>query len=622
MSYRTDGIMSKLKSHTIPKHLLFFDTETFVNEDNSGNVSFPFRSVCAIYVEIDKNIKVIKREIEFFYSKELFFEYIISKLDKRVVLHIFAHNIAFDLRVANLFNLWLKIDKNNEPPIINNLVFIWSTNHEKGKAKFIDTANLGVRRVKELGDDLGFPKMEVDFRNVSNEELEKYNQRDVEIIEKFFLEYLRFIDENNLGAFKLTLASQALAAFRTNFYKENIHIHSHNGALLLERDAYYGGRTEVFRIGEMPKEDYYMLDVNSMYPYCMKENQVPVRLIGYADYIQLSRLNELIKTYYCIADVNLDIDDNFAPYRLRRNNNKGLNLSNPYNILYPDSDNYNLIFPIGRFRTVLHHAELEYLIERGHINRINRIAWYDKAYVFNDYVDFFYNRKREYKEAHNKSYYLISKLFNNSLYGKFGQLEPHREYLGFNTEERFERFSEYDEVNQVYTNKLTWNWRTYNEYKLGETSFSYPAIAGSITAFARMYLYELFIIAGKDNIFYCDTDSLIVNSRGFDNLTYLLSEKELGYLDIKHNSQNLIIYGNKDYEIENEIVHKGVPTNSVWQGDNEACYIQFEGFITSWRKNSLGEMRGEYRIKSRKTRYNKGIIDEDGYVFPYVLREF
>lgn len=327
---RRDGRLKSLSRFTIPKHVLFYDTETFVNDDDKSYVTFPFRLGVAIYCKLDGEGNVKLREVYKFKDKQEFLDLCIDLAGNRYKLYVFAHNQGFDLRVLDAFDYYDEQGFEAKPPIINNLVFIYGIKKGKKKIDFIDTSNIGVRSVEQLGLDMGFPKMDVDFKNVSDEDLFTYCQRDVEVLEKFVLNYIQFIVVNNLGSFKVTLASQALAAFRTSFMYDPIHIHTLTGALNLERDAYYGGRTECNFIGYAGQENWYYVDVNSMYPYVMTEYDVPAKLIGYKKKTNSKDLSKLIKDYYVIADVTLNTNEAVYPLRLTNKTDKYNHLKNPH----------------------------------------------------------------------------------------------------------------------------------------------------------------------------------------------------------------------------------------------------------------------------------------------------
>lgn len=618
---RKEGIMKTLSSEGIVKNIIVFDTETHFIKDDNGNIEFPFKLGYAINLRLDMQGNVLReRDIEAYNIESLQSFFLACSL-KKEPLYIFAHNIGFDLRVLDLVSFFRLEGFVSEPPIINNMVFIWTLRRDKEKIVLIDTANLGVRSVASLGKDLGLDKLTIDFENTSDSELMIYCKRDVEILKKFIVSYLNFLLDNRLGSFKPTLASQALTAFRTSFLKEDLYIHNHVGATYLERDSYYGGRSEAFRLGYIGEGDYYYLDVNSMYPHAMIDYDLPNRLYGYSENSSVKELKTLSNRFYLIADVTIFTNSNMYPLRLEHSKKSYNFLHNPEGLPYPKTNSKRLIFPVGRFRTTLHHVELLEALKEKAIIKVHRIAWYDKVSPFKDYINFFYTAKNKYGNEGNLTYRTISKLFLNSLYGKFGQLQPYRECIGMSNSGLYDRETGYSETLESFYQEVTWEGLTYLEYKKGETAFSNPALAGAITANARIALYNFILLAGKENVYYCDTDSLMTNKQGYENLRGYIDKDKIGYLKLEHRARRLVIRAIKDYRLDSVRRFKGLPSTAKKQEPNLWEYINFQGFI-SWLNEGLkGLMKGKVSYKSRRGEYTKGIVDEKGIIHPFYLSE-
>jgi hypothetical protein len=286
--------------------------------------------------------------------------------------------------------------------------------------------------------------------------------------------------------------------------------------------------------------------------------------------------------------------------------------------LYRD---HKFIFPIGRFRTQLHHHELLFAIEHCKILKIHRVAAYQKNSIFNDYVEFFYSEKVRYTQEHNLPYRTIAKLFQNSLYGKFGQLKPHRDLISEEKSNDVWRLTCCNLDTMDTYQQLFWYGVLYHEYKKGETITSYPGLAGAITAIARIRLFEFIIKAGKENVFYTDTDSLIVNQSGYDNLIPFIDEYRLGFLKLEETSNILHIFGNKDYIFGDNVKTKGVPKKANKLDENRWSYMQFEGFISWLNKGAITVPSAKIIQKTRKSVYNKGVILDNGSVIPIELTE-
>lgn len=597
MIERVDGKLKKLKSQKVIQRLLFFDTETYINEVRPKYFEFPIRLGIAIYVELDSDAKVTRRQEHIFYSTDDFLDILNIHNHKGKLLHVFAHNIGFDIRVLHLVHKFHEIGWTSKPPIINAKTFIWKVNTGKGNISFLDTANYGVESVEQLGRDLKVPKLKIDFNTSSESDLIIYCRRDVEVLETFMLGFISFLYTHQLGAFKYTLASQSYTTYRTKFMNIQPHIHTNQEVLDLERRAYHGGRTEAFFIGKLENDMYYDIDVNSMYPYVMEHYKMPIRFLSQARNISIRLLKQQMEHYYFIADVTLDTKDNAYAY-------------------YKDN---KLIFPTGEFRTVLHHIELQYALEHNHIKQVHHSAKYNQAFLFREYVNYMYPLRKEYKANNNLTWSLVIKLMLNSLYGKTGELKSHREEIGLCEPDAI--FIE--PLSYLATKRkghqIGWFGTVYFDYKQGETLYSMPAIAGAITAYARMTLFSYMKIAGQKNVYYCDTDSLFINSTGYKNIQHLIDSSKLGYLKIEDKNRKLTIYGAKDYHFGKSKKTKGVNRKAHQLSENVWEMLQFQSF-NEWLSNGQDIAPSARTItKQRRKEYSKGIVTEIGVVIPHRL---
>lgn len=594
---RQEGALQPLKGDRLPKAFICFDTETSVPLKTNDIREFRLKLGVAIYIKLNDDLSIKQKVVYRFKSAQEFVEILQYHNRQKQLLYVFAHNIGFDVRVLDLPELFNSLGFTSEPPIINQMAFIWRVKSAKGNYLFLDTANLGVHSVASLGNDIGIQKLSIELDTNDEDSLYAYCERDTDILVIFVCEYLKYIDLNGLGSFKVTLASQSLTAFRTRFMTTAPHIHNHLSAINLERKAYHGGRVECFRIGEQSKQNWYYLDVNSMYPYAMCGDDLPIMFLGYSENPRMKEFKLRMSRYYVIADVLLDTDEN----------------------LYPIIQDNKLIFPIGRFRAALNHPELEYALDHGHIKRVYASSQYAKGSLFDSYVNFFYEEKRLHTLSGNKTQKTIAKRYLNSLYGKFGQSEPHRESYDKTDFKGVMRETSFDKESDLHMQFIYWYGEIFKEYKQGETSFSCPYLASAVTAKARMLLWLYIKQAGKENVVYCDTDSLIVNSRGYRNLLPNISQDRLGSLKIEAQSKHFELYGAKDYIFDDNVRHKGIPSKAEKISKDAWEYLEFEGFIRWMNRGAKGAPKGQFKTKTRRTTYNKGVINENNSISPYTL---
>ena len=585
-----------MNEHNYPRSLLFFDGETWIHEGDKKELHTLRLGVC-IYVDLDKNQKVLNREIFHFYTADEFWMYVELKAKENRKLWLYAHNIKYDLASVSVLENTKKYGWKTGFPIMEN-AFIMSSKKGKKKLQYVDTHNYLKTSLEAIGKKVGLPKMDKpDFKSVDDSYLKQYCQRDVEVIEKFILDFIRFLADNKLGSLKYTMASTAFNSYRTRFMTKEIyhystfkgHIQENIPMHTLERNAYKGGRVDCFFIGEK-HGDFYNLDVNSMYPYVMSNISMPIKPIAFSDDINIHDLKLIMLNRYVIAEVTYLENNIHGRIALKHND--------------------MLEFPSGLIRNTVHHSELQYMLDHKIIKEIHQVIVYERTNIFKDYVDFFYELK---KNATNESEREMSKLFLNSLYGRFGM-----RYYSSETPIPYPDEPENGSVmwDDSTGKKQLYYWWDGHLCKSNQSDYipvknTNLAIAGCVTSEARMLLLKYIEICGYENLYYVDTDSVICNRKGYENLKDYLNDKELGFLKLEKQANYLKINAPKDYIFGDKIRSKGVPMDSTTNLDGTFSYWIFSTFKQHIKSN--GKFLGRQRIdKKNSYTYNKGRIIING----------
>jgi len=152
-----------------------------------------------------------------------------------------------------------------------------------------------------------------------------------------------------------------------------------------------------------------------------------------------------------------------------------------------------------------------------------------------------------------------------------------------------------------------------------ESRDSFPAIASHITAYARMYLWELMKAAGLENVYYVDTDSLMVNEEGFEALRPRIDPSKLGALKVEWESDEVVINGLKDYSIDGKLKAKGIRKDAVQTAPGVFTQDQFRGIEGMIREGELDRILIRTVSKTLLRTYLKGQVMESGKVFPLRL---
>jgi len=323
--------------------------------------------------------------------------------------------------------------------------------------------------LKELATTFDVAHKKMDFQDYSK--ISKRSKKTLEYLENDVFALYEVIEAfQNLSYVhdvQLTVASQALHTFRTQFLHGDLEMMALPDEQLVREHFYSGGRVEVFK-GWGTVNSY---DVNSLFPYAMIQ-EMPC---GEVRHVRTFRPG-LIGFY--------KVNVKKAP-----ENNVGL-------FLYKDSTGKNF-YVNGPGTYYLSSASIEYLksVHGIQCDVESGIVFTRREYLFNEYVDAFYSMKQ--KEKKGSALYLLSKLMLNSLYGKLGAKRI-QEMLILD-DGTIRRYALPDPILSGYGLVIV--------EKDSRSKFILPYLAAYITDLARLHHLKLMMQA-PDAMFYCDTDSL------------------------------------------------------------------------------------------------------------------
>lgn len=410
--------------------------------------------------------------------------------------------------------------------------------------KFCDSFFLLPASLARLGETFGIEYMKQSFDVESCKTIEdwakptpqKYLRYDVlglyEILEKFASWGL------NRGVLKATLPSQALYIWSTHYLKTKMQTLPPKQEEFI-RKTYYGGRVEIFR---MYGEDLYYYDFNSLYPTVMLEDMPCGSSITTRE-----EHPDLIGFYKIRAWVHPDIK--IPPLAYIKDG--------------------KLLFPVGEGIFYVTSAELRILREHHIVYKvIEGIVFSKKAPIFRDYIRDMYDIRLKNPPGTLDNF--LAKLCMNSTYGKTGQKRENEELIFTATPEN--GLVPYDE-----------DYGLYLKLKESKSKYILPYIASYVTSLARAKLYGAFNQVGHDNVWYCDTDSIITNKK-------LPSGKNLGELKLECKIKRAVFLQPKAYCMETE---DGEFIAKIKGMKN--LNLKFSDFKKALDSHSLNNIKSEYK---------------------------
>jgi hypothetical protein len=398
--------------------------------------------------------------------------------------------------------------------------------------------------------DVEHKKIEFDVTGHNSKKdrrLLKYLENDCiglyEVLEKFRQQ--KFIENP-----KLTIASQALDTFKNRFCRNEILQMPFQFEDDIRRNFYVGGRVEMYKCyGE--NLNYY--DVNSLYPYAMNQ-PMPCGEV---------KPTRTYKKGY------------IGFYHVKIKNMPQLYIS-PLVVKKHVTEEYNKNFYVnGEGQYCISSAMIEYLQSEFNCRIQIESGFYfmEQQNLLSEYVDYFYKMKNDNKGKDATLYYL-SKLFLNSLYGKFAQKRKKDVVTFWNKNLKiFKTF--YPDLSLVMVERFSQN------------KFILPALASYITELARIHHFKLMNVA-PNKMYYCDTDSL-VSSHNYGKYV----GTELGKLSYDGCFDEGVFLSPKSYALQNEkkeiVKFKGF--NSAKITFKEMKDSLFKGLVITQTKQRLLSFR-------------------------------
>lgn len=350
-------------------------------------------------------------------------------------VYVIGHNVGYDMIATGAYthlpgHRCTRRDEGDgtcggwvvETPYSKGPVYIQRAKHGQRTIVILSSTNYFVAKLAAVAKDLGVPE-KIDYNkelfakaelgDAEWQELEDYCRRDVEIVRRAIVWLVKTLMETDthtgkrLAPFRMTISSIAFSAWRYSFMTSNVEVHTNHVATKLERDAFFGGRTEADYIGDVVGE-VHCLDVNNLYGYIMANKRLPRKLIKVLSDDEAPSPTDLRKMiedpdypYVLIAQVYVNMKEAAVPQK--------------------DDEAHKLLFKTGTFETTLCSPELRLVFRYGEVLSVGKVALYDAAPIFKEYVDYMSKKRVEADDNHQPAKRQLYKNMVVNAYGKLGQ---------------------------------------------------------------------------------------------------------------------------------------------------------------------------------------------------------
>lgn len=401
-----------------------------------------------------------------------------------------------------------------------------------------------------------------------------------------------------LGSLQTTAGSQAMYTLRRMHLTHALFVHTNKEALDLESAAYYGGRCECRRLGVLTGPVYH-LDFRSLYGSICAVGSLPALLAQTGEGQPALDARSSDGVVQAIAQVTIRTEEPAYPFR-----RDGL-----------------VVYPTGRFTTVLCGPELTDAMERGRIVHWHRWAAYVGTPCLNSYARHVLALLADARQAGDGPLCQYLKRLLVALPGKMGQrdwrwinapwLRPPAPWCAW----------PHVDVKGRVTRCRALGRQCQQEEKGGWAPNAIPSIAAWVCSEGRVKLLAAIRVAGWQQVAYHDTDSLIVSARGYQRLRDKgqIGDGEPGRLRILGRHFHAEIRGIKSYVLDEQQRCAGAPGGSVEAGPCEAVYWFRQWLKSAVRSGRRPEPERALRRWQRTEAYRHGRVMADGRVEPWLI---
>jgi len=557
------------KANRYPRRIICFDTEARIKVTSKFERQ-TFRLAVASYDQLDsETLEPIQSEQQGFMEPGHLWEWIASKTKSKTRTVVFAHNLSYDMRISDALRILYSLGFELSFLTLDSNRTVARFKRKGSSLLLVDLHSWFPTSLERLGSYFGMKKTPLPSQEDSETDWMRRCAKDVDITRAAALTLLRWLERNDMGSFRLTGPAQAMAAYRHRFMSPmGLLVHRDEEAIAAERRAVWAGRCEVWQHGEI-SGPLYEWDYRLAYLHIARESYLPTRLRGTMDEPSIRNVMRLAKTRRVLCDVTLDTPVETVPAK----------------------GSEGILWPVGQFQTTLWDNELQLALDNGAKINVHKAWVYMRWPALHDWANWLLDKLGPDGLAVDDPMRLMLKDWARSLVGRFGSRWPQWDKVARLPDCKLELLPYLDkdtgETGAYLQNGHDW----FERSGYVEAPDSMPAIMGYIMAEARCQLWRVIQAAGSENVVYCDTDSVVTNAEGNENLIICGAMNRPDNLIPKAEYKRGLFLGPRQIQLNTELRVAGLPKNAIQRGPRQFEAVLWEGLPESIRSGHPSEVR-------------------------------
>lgn len=424
------------------------------------------------------------------------------------------------------------------------------------------------------------------------------------------------------GPWGLTPGQMAVSFFRSRLSPKSIVRHDDEDALRLEDTAIFGGRASTWFYGDVHhgtetpvgspllarsfrgwsiSERIHHVDIRSMYPHILASREFPVSFCGIVDQPTTRTTLELLANYAVIASVELASHEAEYPHRY-----KG-----------------RIVYPVGRFSSVLCGDELRRALDSGVVVRVHRASLYLRARPFSAMATELIRLRAKYRAERMTAWELFVKSMSNTFGGKMAQRA--QEWIhakGVYPEVDWGEFIHLDADTGVRRRFRSIAGMVRECVKAEGRTRQLGSCFAYLTMYGRIMMREIRERLPAQSIISQDTDGLWMTDTGLSalNRTHDTARDEAGHPLLSLSASFGKWYSPKHYWTEHGWKLAGFAGGEYNPGDGSIHHYASHARVTGSPLVPPSEVRIEHFDHPLRPHLVDGVIADNGWVMPLQFR--
>lgn len=570
-----------------PSRHIYFDTEAHIVE-TPGQQTQTWRLGVAAF-DHRKSTAGDWKDREWCYATtpEDLWEWITGKTSERSRTVVWAHNLGYDLRVSKALHVLPRMGWDLSRLRLSTRDATARFVQGKRSLVFTDFHSWVPSSLENIATMIGAEKNALPTQQDDNSLWWLRCESDVGILGDAVRALLLWQSHNDVGNWQPTGAGQAWSTWRHKHYTHRVLIHDDAEARAAEREGIHAGRAEAWRHGRYSRTKLTELDWSTAYAQVCRDVSLPTRLRGTYKNPSLERVLRLSDTDRVLTRAVVEQHLPVAPCRV----------------------DGRLVWPVGRFVTTLWDQELLATVAAGGVVTPIQCWMYKSEPALKAWADWCLNILGNDNPEDGPLIRTIVKQQSRTIIGRFALRYPEWESYGT---------ALYDDASldrlispeyPLGTNLLHIGNKLLVETGLAEGQNAAPQVLGYITAEVRTRLWAWMCQAGLENVYYVDTDGMILSPKGrkrieANNTARLRSKGTYTALEIKGPRQ--LIFGDR-------LRVSGVPSSAVPTHDGKWLFESWDSLRGGLRVGRTEQVRIKDRtakidgVDSRRIHLNGGL---------------